>query len=216
ATQTVANGREGTGAPATEEGRAEGFMAHMRRFFVGEGEAPTASAETGREHVEANDGTREDMTETTEQQATGGISAEEAEALRGQVADLQGQLETANVRYAETARTLAETKVDAEIAAAHRRGVAPHLTASAEPDLLEAAMEPDNEAAQERAARWRSTLDASKGAVRFGEEGVEEGRGFEGMTDHERVQATLEERGLGRDKYEEVSNELAASGQIRR
>ena len=77
-------------------------------------------------------------------------------------------------------------------------------------------MQPDNEAAQERASRWRSTLDASKGAVQFGEEGVEEGRGFEGMTDHERINATLEERGLGKEHYGRVASELVAAGQIRR
>ena len=210
-------------APAGDERREAGFMAHMRKFFVGEEAPPSASARAEDEGAEANDGTREDMTETTQQTNqggaetnAGGLSAEEAEALRGQVTDLQGQLEAANGRNAELARDLATTRVEAEIAAAHRAGVEPRLTVSARPDLLEAAMEPDNQAAQERASRWRSTLTASEGAVKFGEEGVEEGRGFEGMTDHERVQATLEERGLGQGSYEAVAEELAAKGEIRK
>lgn len=224
ATQTAANGREGAGAPPAEEGRAEGFMAHMRRFFVGEGGAPTASSREEAVEAGANDGTREDMTETTQQTNGGGIteanagglSAEEAEDLRAQVAEYRDQVEALNASNRELSRDLAETRVSAEIADAHRRGVEPWMTRAAQPDLLEAAMEPGNEAAQERATRWRSTLDASKGAVKFGEEGVEEGRGFEGMTDHERINATLRERGLGKDEYEDVANELAASGQIRR
>jgi hypothetical protein len=219
ATQTATDGREGTDVPAADERRAEGFMAHMRSFFVGDGARPIASSREEDAEAGANDGTREDMTETTEQTNeanAGGLSAEEAEALRAQVAEYRGQAETLRGEKAELARELAETRVSAEIADAHRRGVEPWMTKAAQPDLLEAALEPDNEAAQERAARWRSTIDASKGAVKFGEEGVEEGRGFEGMTDHERVQATLEERGLGPESYEAVAAELAAKGEIRR
>ncbi|QIN79605.1 hypothetical protein GBA65_14950 [Rubrobacter marinus] len=230
--QTAAEGPEHTDAPAGDERRETGFMAHMRKFFVGEdppatesrGSAqPTASARAEDEGAEANDGTREDMTETTQQTNGGGAeadagspSAEEVEYLRAQVEEYRGQLAALESEKAELVRRLADKEVEAEIAAAHLRGVEPRLTASAKPDLLEAAMEPENAPAQERAARWRSTLDASKGAVRFGEEGVEEGRGFEGMTDHERVEATLEARGLGKESYGAVASELAAAGEIRK
>ena len=224
ATQTARNGAEGADAPAAGQGREAGFMAHMRKFFVGEEASASPSARAQDEGAGANDGTREDMTETTEQtnggeseaNAGGGISAEEAEDLRAQVAEYRGQVETLQGEKASLARELAETKVNARIAADHRAGIPVHLTDSARPDLLEAAMNPDDQAAQERASRWRSTLDAAKGAVQFGEEGVEEGRGFEGMTDHERIEATLEERGLSKEHYDAVASELAASGEIRR
>lgn len=213
-TREATNGPEGTDTPVGGEGREAGFLAHMRKFFVGEGEPVTADLEGEGASAENNNGTREDMTDTTDG-TIGAVSAEEAEDLRGQVAEYRGKVEALTSEKASLARKLAETEVSAEISAAHLRGVEPRLTASAQPDLLEAAMEPDNLAAQERAARWRSTLDASKGAVKFGEEGVEEGRGFEGMTDHERVESTLEERGLGKEHYGAVASELAASGQIR-
>jgi ClpP class serine protease len=216
ATREAANGREGADAPAGEERRETGFMAHMRAFFTGEGAQPAAPSREEDEGSGANDGVREDMTETT-QQTTGAVSAEEAEDLRAQVVECRGQVETLRGEKADLARELAETRVSAEIADAHRRGVEPWMTKAAQPDLLGAAMEPDNEAAQERAARWRSTLDASKGKVKFGEEGVGEGRGLEGMTDDQKVRATIAERGLNpTTDYGRVAGELVAAGEIRR
>lgn len=161
-----------------------------------------------------------DRTEQTEASTEANLRAE-LEAERQKNADLRGQVEALMGRNAEAARALAEERVDAELSAycgeGKDGGVPPWQAKAARPDLLEAAYEPNNEAAQQRAKRWRTVLDGARGTVQFGERGTAEGKLGSEMSDDEKVRATIAERGLDPAKdYGRVASELVAAGEIRR
>ena len=88
-------------------------------------------------------------------------------------------------------------------------GVPPWQAEAARPDLLEAAMEPDNEAAQQRAARWRTVLDGARGTVKFGERGVADAKAVEedGETPEPRIRQLMQDEGIS---YREAAVRLSA------
>lgn len=142
--------------------------------------------------------------------------AQERDTAREEAEDLRRRMESLSASDAEKARQLTEARVEHEISTFAGEGVPPYMLDAARPDLVEAEARPDDEAATARAERWRATLAGAKGTVEYGERGEANGVPDASLSDHERVESALTERGLGREHFEAVAAELAASGQIRR
>lgn len=206
----------------TEERSAEGVLSRIRAMLGGEA-APAVlleANERSKVKLEERDGqavlvaesgeelelTAEDRDAlATERDAS---LTEENEDLRAKLTEAAGRIETLEAQAKSGVEDLKAVEVERELDALRAEGVPKYMCNAARPALLAGDTE--------EAGRWRTVLEGAKGGVEYGERGSGDGKPTDEMTDHELVQATLTERGLGQDSYGEVAGELVASGEIRK
>lgn len=215
----------------TEERSAEGVLSRIRTMLGIEPiavmpavtpEANESGAERSNVKVEQRDGKTVLVSDTGE---TLELSAEDRDRLaedrdsehaaenarlRHELGHANGRIEALEAQAKSGVENLKAVEVERELDALRADGVPPYMCDAARPALLA------TETSPEEAGRWRTVLSGAKGGVSYGERGSGDGKPTAEMTDHERVQATLVERGLGQESYGAVVGELVASGEIRR
>lgn len=211
----------------TEERNAEGVLSRIRAMIGGEA-APTVLleandegskvkledrngqavlvAESG-EELELTAEDRDALATEAKLERDAGLVAEN-EDLKAKLAEAAGRIEALEAQAKSGMENLKAVEVERELDALRADGVPPYMCGAARPALLAGDTE--------EAGRWRTVLEGAKGGIEYGERGSGDGKPTAEMTDHERVQATLAERGLGQESYGAVVGELVASGEIRR
>lgn len=215
-----------TGAVGKEN--AEGMVSRIRAMLGGEtvpivpARSEEPSERNGVKLKEGTDGTvlvaengEELFINAEDQDAIAGRSKQRDAILTEENAELQRRLVEASDRVealeaeaTKATQDLRTAEIDRELDALRSSGVPPYMCDAARPTLLAG----DTEEAE----RWRTVLEGSKGGVQYGERGAGDGKPTNEMSDHERVQAAMAERGLGNESYSTVVDELVASGEIRR
>jgi ClpP class serine protease len=224
--------------PVTTETReAEGMMARLRSMLGLESQtsAPTATLEEtanggNKVKLEDRDGAAVLVADSGEELELSAddrekLTADETEALRAENEQLKidrdhyaSQVASLTEQSGEALDSAAEQAAENELLQYADSGVQKYMLDYARPKLVAAHRNPADQAAHKEAESVRGILSGAP-KMEHGERGNSGGSGSRptsGMSDDEKVRATLSERGLGMGSYGTVAGELVAAGEIDR